>query len=129
MPRFVGPSIPGVRPIDEKTACEMVKLTIAQAVKLPRSAIRYRVNDADKGGPGRMARRWFNWYARPGDILSCPRSTATMIIAAAKADGLGVTDPTGVTHVPGGRCPIRRVVGTDETIDCITCLVLEARGE
>jgi hypothetical protein len=118
--------IEGVRPIDKTETAKMVKLTLLQARKLPTSAVHCYLNTNDQGGPGRMAKRWFNWYAKPTDVLACPGVTSAMVIAAAKVLRFGVTDRAGVTHAINGPCD-HRFVGTNRMIDCMTCLVVEAR--
>ncbi len=57
-----------------------VDLTYPQARILHRHgvAIRAALNTSDRGGPGRLAKRWYRWYADAAAILACPGSTPAM---------------------------------------------------
>ena len=76
MPKFIGNKIDGSRRLDE--AAGLTPLTYAQAVRLPARCVFFTVNATDRGSRGSYAKRWHNWWARPGDIIDCPSSTPNM---------------------------------------------------
>lgn len=86
MPRFIGNTIEGSRSNAERPArVVMVALSYSQAVKLDPRAVYYALNDSDRGGPRRMAKRWYNWFAPAFAVLADPAATPKMRAAAGAA--------------------------------------------
>lgn len=84
MPKFIGRE---ARP--ESTKVEVppagaVKLSYAQQKLLPPETVLYVVNTSDRGGAGRLAKRWYNWYVYPHAILNHVQSTVSMRRKAAR---------------------------------------------
>jgi len=80
MPKFVGNDIEGATLLEDNAlACGLTALTYSQAVRLPAQQIFKSVNTSDRGGPQRVAKRWYTWYANGEDIAACPRSTENML--------------------------------------------------
>jgi hypothetical protein len=83
MPKFVGRRITGATEIEanaERT--ELVRLTYSQAKLLPSNKVLCSLNTSDRGSIGRVAKRWYTWFAHPLDILECEQSTANMALRA-----------------------------------------------
>jgi len=85
MPRFIGRSIPGARPLPDKYDFPICSLTYAQAIKLPPDKVYYTINDTDRGSRGVMAKRWYNWFAPACDVLEHPDATENMRTRAGNA--------------------------------------------
>jgi hypothetical protein len=94
MPKFVGNIIKGARPLSEcpDDAYPLCRLTYAQCRLLRPEDVFYDLDTSDRGGPGRVAKRWYNWYAPVVVVLENSRSTTSMKDRAAAAAGsfLGV---------------------------------------
>jgi len=45
-------------------------------------AVRAVLDESDRGGPGRLAKRWHRWYADAAEIARCDRSTSAMLLRA-----------------------------------------------
>ncbi|MCI0558874.1 MAG: hypothetical protein MN733_10295 [Nitrososphaera sp.] len=58
----------------------MVKLAYSQAIRLQPEAPVYCVyNTSDRGSRGMLAKRWYDWFAIPEDVIDHPRATKRMI--------------------------------------------------
>ena len=94
MPKMIGNSIYGATHIAQHNARpsdDLVRLSYSQAVLLPASDISCSLDTTDRGGPGRVGKRWFRWFAAPRTILAHPRSTQIMRARAARTIGLPTT--------------------------------------
>lgn len=130
MPKFVGNTIPGAQIVfDSDLGKDHVRLTYSQACRLPPQTIACVLDTSDCGSRGRFAKRWYRWYARAKDIVASERSTKQMIIRVATRTGAHITDTLGVTHaITGCGQAIGQISVTTLPINCMTCLVIEARG-
>lgn len=84
MPKMIGNTIHGARQIEDnaRSLPERARLSYAQAVMLPPERVMCSLNTSDNGGFGRFAKRWYNWFAKPEDILALPNATESMIRSA-----------------------------------------------
>lgn len=89
MPKFIGRTIEGARPLSEcpDDAYPLCRLTYAQCRLLRPEDVFYELNTSDRGGPGSLAKRWYNWYAPVVAVLENSRSTTSMKNRAAAAAG------------------------------------------
>lgn len=79
MPKFIGQTAPaGSLRNDNAASCGLVQLTYSQMRLLEPCEVFYALDTTDRGGPGRMAKRWYKWYATTDAILACPRCTPAM---------------------------------------------------
>jgi hypothetical protein len=73
MPKLVGHGpVDGDKPLSEAPENDViVRLTWPQAVRVRHAGaqIYYDLNASDRGGPGRLAKRWYEWYATVQDVL------------------------------------------------------------
>ena len=73
MPQFIGKSIKGCERIDEDNAWDVdgyVAITYSQAIKLDPSDLLCSLDTTDKGGPRRMAKRWYRWFGRRSAVIA-----------------------------------------------------------
>jgi hypothetical protein len=74
MPKLIGHRpAPADRPSTEAPQdTPQVYLTWRQAerVRAHGGTIFYELNRSDRGGPGRLAKRWYDWSATPADVLA-----------------------------------------------------------
>ncbi len=130
MPRFIGREISGSTMIDDVDLTpQHVRLTFFQAQRLPPRSVLHVLDTSDTGFRRVYAKRWFRWYALAQDVLSFTGSTPKMIRRASLRAGTPIVDRFGVIHAPSAAHPrLGRVAATEKPVDCMTCLVLEARG-
>lgn len=77
MPRFIGCAPPqGASQVLAQTG--LVKLTYSQMRLMDPTDVYYVLDMSDRGGPRRLAKRWYSWYATRAAIELNPRSTANM---------------------------------------------------
>lgn len=84
MPKFIGNTIPGSRPLAGGTD-GYVPLAYSQARLLPARCVFFTLNTSDKGSRGSYAKRWHNWWAKADAIIQCPRSTLSMLDRAMRS--------------------------------------------
>lgn len=88
MPKFIGRTIAGANEISENVtagygdASHLVRLTYAQAIRLPASHVLCSMDTTDRGGRHSLAKRWYRWLAEPEAIISCVGSTPKMLANA-----------------------------------------------
>ncbi|MCI0561931.1 MAG: hypothetical protein MN733_25880 [Nitrososphaera sp.] len=87
MPKFVGRTIEGSTEIPWGGTMGKVKLSYSQAILLPAEDIYCYYNTSDRGSRGTLAKRWYEWYAKPEDILLCTHSTPRMRAKAREEAG------------------------------------------
>lgn len=87
MPKLIGRTIPGSIRISDnaKAGPGVVRIRYAQAKLLPCERVMCSLDTTDRGGPGRVAKRWFRWFATAAHILECQESTIAMREAAHEA--------------------------------------------
>mgnify|MGYP001020628925 CR=1 FL=1 len=79
MPKHIGQTPRrGYTEIDDCAAWGMVRLTYKQQAMLPADQICVVLDTSDKGEAGRVAKRWWRWYATIEAVESCPRITPSM---------------------------------------------------
>jgi hypothetical protein len=124
MPKFIGRVIPGaVRIEDNASPPGLVRLTFAQAKLLQGHNIRCSLDTSDRGGEGRLAKRWMRWLAEPAAIIACSSASTAMLIKAARELNLSLVDRKGITHTAKfGSCVTGTVRPTKKMIDCMACI-------
>lgn len=80
MPEFVGSRIYGATQIENHAAArfDRVRLTYAQARRLPAAVVLCSLDTTDQGSKGSYAKRRYRWFAAPDAILGCAQSTDNM---------------------------------------------------
>ncbi len=81
MPKFIGHHIPGATVANAENMTEsgeLVRITYAQAIRLPSATIVCSRDNTDRGSRGRMAKQWYRFFAPISAILSCDASTENM---------------------------------------------------
>ena len=81
MPKFIGNMIEGTTEIRDNAhdGIGRVRLTYAQARRLPPRCVMHSLDTTDKGSCGSYAKRWYRWFATPGDIVFGTRGTPNML--------------------------------------------------
>lgn len=79
MPKLIGHE-PSELDAHESPRETDVQVSYAQARVLRRASVVIRavLDTSDRGSRGRLAKRWYAWYADPRDILTCPVATMAM---------------------------------------------------
>ncbi len=80
MPKFIGNTIEGTTPIQDNAqdGIGRVRLTYAQATRLPASVVMHSLDTTDSGSRGTYAKRWYRWFATAADIVRMATSTPNM---------------------------------------------------
>jgi len=79
MPRFIGSDIHDAVEVEKQDVAGMVCVTYSQAALLARVyPVSKVLNTSDRGGRGRKAKRWYNWYVRPEAIEKSSCATDAM---------------------------------------------------
>jgi hypothetical protein len=88
MPKLIGHApVKEDRPFEDAPDDRViVRLTWPQAVRVRKHGgqVYYDLNTSDRGGPGRLAKRWYEWYATVQDVLRA-QPTESMLERAAFA--------------------------------------------
>ncbi len=131
MPKFIGATIPGAQErSDMDLTKNHVRLIYMQAARLEPSDVVCVLDTSDYGRKGVYAKRWYRWYALAKDIIASKSSTKNMILLAASNMGAHVVDRCGITHATHGDVHATGALTvTMKQVDCMTCLIMEARGE
>ena len=81
MPKFIGNMIEGTTPIQDNAqdGPGRVRLTYAQAKRLPAASVMHSRDTTDSGFRGSYAKRWYRWFAHPADIVFGKRGTPNML--------------------------------------------------
>jgi hypothetical protein len=83
MPNMIGHSPRAATTIALSRPVGAVKLSYSQQIRLPADRVVAVLDDSDKGGRGRKAKRWYRWYAMPVDIRAAESATPKMLARAA----------------------------------------------
>lgn len=86
MPKFIGNTLPGTA-ATETTTRTLARLSYAQARILQAQGLQIyaELDTTDRGGPRRLAKRWYRWYADAMAVLESAAPTPAMINRAYSA--------------------------------------------
>jgi hypothetical protein len=130
MPRFIGNRISGALQIDDNANASpgIVQLSYTQARLLRPDQIMCSLNTSDKGGRRRMAKRWFNWFARIEDVCACEHATTTTMLRRVAMKTRTKTQD-GRTHMLGARACLGNghIEPCNDEVNCMACIAAECR--